>query len=35
MEKFFHEADGFVIELTGLILLIITAYQLIKHKLKP
>jgi hypothetical protein len=33
MEDFFHSADSFVIELTGLILLVITAYQIIKGKL--
>jgi hypothetical protein len=35
VETFFHAADALVIRLTGLILLLITAYQLIKHKLKP
>ncbi len=34
MDAFFHAADSFVVELTGLVLLVITAYQLIKHKLK-
>jgi hypothetical protein len=35
MEAFFHQADTFVIEFTAFVLLVVTAYQLIKHKLKP
>ena len=35
MESIFHQLDRFVIEATALVLLVITAYQLIKHKLKP
>ena len=34
MLEIFHAADSFIIELTALVLLVITAYQLIKHKLK-
>lgn len=35
MEELFHTADVFVIELIALLLLVITGYQIIKHKLKP
>lgn len=34
MEELFHRADAFVIELTAFLLLVITSYQIIKHKFK-